>query len=334
MTGDEILRELLCSLGNHVRDAVIRGRNASSAELLSAVAAETASDTIYQIDRVSEEAIADWLSTNWPESEPVALVMEGIEENETPVFPKESLSPKWVLIMDPIDGTRGIMTDKRPAWVLSALAPIKPGAPCPRLKDLRIAAMTEIPVSKQTLCDQVSGIAGHGLEATRLDLVSKKTSPLAPRPSKASDFRHGFASFAKFFPEGRALTARLEEKLWDRLIGLGKFPSPVIFDDQYISTGGQFYELITGRDRMVADIRPLVFQRIGMVSSLVCHPYDACCWPLLQEAGVVFCDLDGNFPDAPLDTTSPVSWLAFANDTLARSALPVIREIWRDQENL
>lgn len=334
MTGDEILRELLCSLGSHVRDAVIGGRNASSAELLSAVAAETSSDTIYQIDRVSEEAIAEWLSTNWPESEPVALVMEGIEENETPVFPKDSLSPKWVLIMDPIDGTRGIMTDKRPAWVLSALAPIEPGAPCPRLKDLRIAAMTEIPVSKQTLCDQASAITGQGLKATRMDLVSKKTSPLTPRPSKASDFRHGFASFAKFFPEGRELTARLEEKLWDRLIGLGKFPSPVVFDDQYISTGGQFYELITGRDRMVADIRPLIFQRIGLELSLVCHPYDACCWPLLREAGVVFCDLDGNFPDTPLDTTSPVSWLAFANETLARSALPEIREIWRDQGNL
>ena len=31
---------------------------------------------------------------------------------------------------------------------------------------------------------------------------------------------------AKFFPEGRALTAQIEEQLWDELIGLGRMPRP------------------------------------------------------------------------------------------------------------
>lgn len=324
------LRCLLCKIGTHVRDIVVRGRNESNPEMLSGVAAESSADTIYQIDRISEAAIASWLAEHWPQEEPVELVMEGLEDGTRPVLPSPNLTPRWVLIIDPIDGTRGIMTDKRPAWVLAALAPFRPGEMRPRLRDLYIAAMTEIPVSKQTLCDQVSVILGRGLQASRFDLVANTETPLTIHPSRATDFRHGFASFVKFFPEGRALTARIEERLWDNLIGLGKYNSPVIFDDQYISTGGQFYELLMGRDRLVADIRPFVFSRIGLTSSLVCHPYDACCWPILKEAGVVFCDLNGDFPDVPLDTVSPVCWIAFANQKLADLALPVLQSILAD----
>ena len=66
---------------------------------------------------------------------------------------------------------------------------------------------------------------------------------------------------AKFFPEGRALTAQIEEQLWDELIGLGRDASPTIFDDQYICSGGSFYELLAGHDRMIGDLRPLVLPR-------------------------------------------------------------------------
>ena len=30
------------------------------------------------------------------------------------------------------------------------------------------------------------------------------------------------------------------------------------FEDQYLSTGGQLYELMAGHDRFIADIRPLL----------------------------------------------------------------------------
>ena len=113
-----------------------------------------------------------------------------------------------------------------------------------------------------------------------------------------------------------------------RLVGLNSSPSPVIFDDQYLSTGGQFCEILVGHDRLVGDLRPRILAALGFPTSLVCHPYDACAWPLLVEAGAIFCDLEGNFPDAPLDTTSPVEWLAFANPTLAEIALPQIRKAW------
>jgi hypothetical protein len=34
---------------------------------------------------------------------------------------------------------------------------------------------------------------------------------------------------------------------------------------------------------------------------------------------------------APLDTTSPVSWVAFANATLARKLRPVLRRLIRER---
>ena len=37
--------------------------------------------------------------------------------------------------------------------------------------------------------------------------------------------------------------------------------------------------------------------------------------------------LFGGFPDAPLDTTSGIAWVAYANSTLADLARPVLRRI-------
>src|SRR5690606_39113672 len=124
-----------------------------------------------------------------------------------------------------------------------------------------VASMTELPPSKQTLADQISACKGcgrDGIVSHRIDLTTGRQIPLRIAPSSASDFRHGFASFCKFFPEGKSLISRIEEELWGELYGLGIDASPVIFDDQYISTGGQIYELLVGHDRMVADIRPPV----------------------------------------------------------------------------
>ena len=84
-----------------------------------------------------------------------------------------------------------------------------------------------------------------------------------------------------------SLEAELFRRLGDRHV----------FDDQYISTGGQLHELITGRDRFVADLRPLVSD-----DGLACHPYDVCTAMLLDEAGGVVTDPWGRPLEAPLDT--------------------------------
>lgn len=327
---DESFRQLLCDLGNRIRDAVVEARSTGSNRALSAVARVSAADTIYEIDRFGEEAIFAWLEKHWPSEQPVRLVMEGLEEGEPCVFPSRTTSPaRWVLILDPIDGTRGIMYDKRSAWSLAGLARVE-GDKDPTLADIHIAAMTEIPTTKQWRADQISCVSGNGLVCQSRDLIRQQTLPLELHPSQASDFAHSFSSLVKFFPAGRTLTAQIEELLWERLLPLKQGDSPMIFDDQYISTGGQFYELLCGHDRLCGDLRPAIHAVLELENDLVCHPYDACVWPLLKEGGVVFEEPMGGFPDAPLDTTSPVCWIAYANPMLARQARPVLQKILRE----
>ncbi len=321
----EELRKRLCALGDHIRQSVLTARNEKSSEVLAGVAAETAADTIYAIDKISEQAIGEWFDAHWPAHEPVQVVMEGIEEEFC--FPRRTKVPdtKWKCLIDPIDGTRGIMYDKRSAWALGGIAPQRGDATM--LSDIVAAAMTELPTTKQWRSDQLSAVRGGGVVATATNVLDGSVSPLSLQPSTATDFRHGFSWMAKFFPEGRTLTAQIEERLWDEIVGLGRDASPTVFDDQYISTGGAFYELIAGHDRMVGDLRPLVYAQLDLESSLVCHPYDVCAALLLEEAGVVYEHPLGGFPDAPMDTISGMTWVAYANSTLAATARPVLQKV-------
>ncbi len=326
----DALRVLLCELQNSIRDALIAARSTSVAADFSEIAHVTEADTIYAIDKVSEDAILDWFTAHWPTEQPVEIVMEGIEEDEIVTFPTGTPleSTVWKCILDPIDGTRGIMYDKRSAWSLAALAPQKGGAN--RLSDIVVAAMTELPTSKAWRSDQISGIRGcgkEGLVCEAFNVLDGEKSSLILRPSNKKDFKHGFASTSRFFPEGKALMSQLEEDLWDELYGLGSTTSPLIFDDQYICSGGQIYELMVGHDRMAGDYRPLAHHKLGFDSSLVCHPYDICTAFLLEEAGGIIEALDGSPLDAPLDTVSPVCWMGYANETLASTVRPILKRL-------
>jgi len=321
----EQLRGLLCGLGDAIRDAVVLGRTHLDAARLSAVTGHVGGDTIYAVDKISEAAILAWFRVHWPAELPVQIVMEGIEHEIC--FPEGTTvsGTDWKCIIDPIDGTRGIMYDKRSAWALAGIAPqIGEGT---MLSHIVAAAMTEIPLTKQWRADQFSATLGGDLISTARDLRAGGVENIQAVPSQATDFSHGFSSLVKFFPEGRTLTAQIEERLWDELIGLNCSLSPQIFDDQYLSTGGQFHELITGHDRMIGDLRPLILRVLDMESQLVCHPYDACTWLVLCKAGVVFEHPLGGFPDAPLDTESGVAWIAYANERLASLARPVLTRI-------
>ncbi len=270
---------------------------------MSSVSGATAADTIYAVDRVADDALLVWFEAHWPG---VRVVSEGLEE---PVV--VGGAPSWTVIVDTIDGTRGLMYDKRPAWCLAAAAPLDG-----RLADVVAAAMTELPTTKQGQSDQLSGCRGGGLSAERIDLGSKRRAQLALRPSTATDLEHGFSGLAKFFLPGKPTLASLEAELFARL------GSRHVFDDEYLSSGGQLYELIAGHDRFVADLRPLV-----VPDAHACHPYDVCTAMLLEEAGGVVTDPWGHPLDVPLDTTTPVAWAGYANEALAGWIGPVLAEL-------
>jgi fructose-1,6-bisphosphatase/inositol monophosphatase family enzyme len=288
---------------------------------MSRVAAVTSADTIYVIDKVSEATVLAWFARHWPKHWPVELVMEGLE-GDAVTFPRGTPVAKTIFkcILDPIDGTRGLMYDKRSAWSLAALAPQK-GART-RLSDIIVAAMTELPTSKQGQADQLSAVRSRGVKAERIDLRTNRRQRITPQPSRATGLAHGFASFAKFFPAGKAWLALREERLWQALGEGGE-----IFDDQYLSTGGQIYELLMGHDRFIADLRPLASAALPRPKSLACHPYDICTALIAQELGCVITAPDGRQLQAPLDTTSPVAWVGYANPALARRIGPKLRAV-------
>ena len=295
----EEARRLLCALGEHVRGLL----DASRGTDMSAVAGETVADTIYAIDRVADDALVQWFEQHWPD---VRVVSEGLDE---PVLVGGTAA--WTVIVDTIDGTRGLMYDKRPAWCLAAAAPPDGG-----LADIVAAAMTELPTAKQGAADQLSATRGGGLRAERVDVRSGERAALEVRPSTATDLEHSFSGLAKFFLPGKAALASLEAELFERL------GARLVFDDEYLSTGGQLHELITGRDRFVADLRPLV-----QSEGLACHPYDVCTAMLLEEVGGVVTDPWGNPLAVPLDNVFPVAWVGYANDALAARIGPVLAEL-------
>src|SRR5207244_2861702 len=188
----------------------------------------------------------------WAKTTPLVLVAEGIENEGdvegVKVFPEGSRQEDAVirLIIDPIDGTRGLMYDKRPAWTLAGVAPNK--GPNTRLRDIEVAVMTELPTSKMGFGDVLSAIKGRGAVGKRIDPRNGDSQPLPLVPSNAASIDHGFAMISNFFPGTKVLASEVMEHLAKNLLGPADVNRATVFDDQYISTGGQFYELIVGHD--------------------------------------------------------------------------------------
>ena len=310
-----------------VRDTILRSRKESG---LNEVGRSSSADTIYKID-TEVDPILEQFCEELGRTTPIVVVAEGLEDhdgNEVPsrVFPasaKES-DATLRLIFDPIDGTRGIMYDKRPAWALAGVAPNK--GPNTRLRDIEVAVMTELPTSKLGFADSLWAIKGGGAKGIRTDLRSGDTQPLTIAPSKANTINHGFATITNFFPGTKVLAGETMEHIARKLIGPADVTRATVFEDQYISTGGQFYELIVGHDRFNADLRPLFYKIQKQPEGLCCHPYDCATMLVAEETGIILTDAMGNPLDGPLDVTTGLSWAAFANAELRKLIEPVLKE--------
>jgi fructose-1,6-bisphosphatase/inositol monophosphatase family enzyme len=278
MTTGADARQLLpaiLELHDRIRTSVVSAFAKQRPESLSDVADDGVGDTIYAVDRVSEETLVDGLE-HLARDVPLVLVAEGLPP-EGLVLPRGTRDDacRWRILVDPIDGTRGLMYQKRPAWILTGVAPNQ-GVET-RLRDVVLAVQTEIPLVKQHLCDQLWALRGEGVQATRLDRTTGRSEPLTLRPSRADTTAHGFASVSRFFPGARDVLAAIDDEVAAAVLGPPLEGKAACFEDQYISTGGQLYELMAGHDRYVADLRPLlqgVLHDRGLPHPLCCHPYD------------------------------------------------------------
>ena len=298
------------------------------------VARDSAADTIYAIDAVVEP-ILDAFCREWAKTTPLVLIAEGVEshggQEGVKVYPEGSreADAEIRLLIDPIDGTRGIMYDKRPAWALAGVAPNK--GPGTRLRDIEVAVMTELPTSKMGLADVLWAIKGRGAHGERVDLATGKRTPLPFAPSRAETIHHGFAMVVDFFPGTKVISGELMEHIVRGVTGGGDAGHSTVFEDQYISTGGQFYEVIVGHDRFNADLRPLFHRAQKQAGGLCCHPYDCATMLIAEEAGVILTDGLGKPLDGPMDVTTGLSWAVFANATLHRQLEPLLSQFFADR---
>lgn len=319
------LLAVLQGLQREIRDAVVAACEAQSEAELGAVAADGPGDTIYRIDEVSEARVVSRLEREAAAVGGILLVAEGIEGGALRLPRGLAHAPAWRVIVDPIDGTRGLMYQKRSAWVLAAAARERGPSTC--ASDIVVAVQTEIPLIKQYLCDELWAIRGQGAHLQRVDRFTGRARPLLIEPSRAPTLQHGFAMLTRFFPGARDELAAIDEEVMLGLLGAAPYGKALCFEDQYASTGGQLYELMVGHDRFNADLRPLmrpVLARRGLPLSLCCHPYDLCTALIAAEAGVRLTDPWGSPLDFPLDVGADVAWVGYANDEIRSSVEPAL----------
>jgi fructose-1,6-bisphosphatase/inositol monophosphatase family enzyme len=325
MRDPRALLQPLLELHAAVRDEIVAATERQHLEDLSTVDRVEASDTIYAIDVVGEDVVTRFADTLAREHSFV-LVAEGLEGR------RHRDNADWVIIVDPIDGTRGLMYQKRSAWVLTGVAPNR--GPDTSLRDIVLAVQTELPLVKQHLSDQLWALRGEGAEARRFNRLTRQSVPIRLRPSTATSIEHGYASIARFFPGGREELAAIDEAI---VLGALGRPTPGkahCFEDQYASTAGQLHELASGRDRFVADLRPLLRPLLaarGAPAPLTCHPYDICTALIAEEAGVIVTDAYGRPLDAPLNVDADVAWAGYANAHVRAQIEPLLLEALRSR---
>jgi fructose-1,6-bisphosphatase/inositol monophosphatase family enzyme len=321
------------TIHEQIRSAVTSAFESSNSEALSSVVDDSEGDTIFAVDRISESLLVELFEREIASRVPIVLIAEGLHGGSV-VLPRgaRESQAKWRIIADPIDGTRCLMYQKRSGWILTGVAPNRGAATS--LADIELAVQTELPLIKQHLCDTLWAVRGHGAHAQRLNRITGEIVPFTPQPSSAKDLAHGFSAIARFFSGGRDILAAIDDEIAAATLKENRAGKSYAFEDQYLSTGGQLYELMIGHDRFLADLRPLLAPIIlerGLQSGLCCHPYDLCTELIAREAGVIVTNESGRRLDASLDLDANVSWVGYANQHLRDLIAPVLNAAMQRQ---
>jgi fructose-1,6-bisphosphatase/inositol monophosphatase family enzyme len=321
------LLEPLRRLHERVRDEVVAACERAGVEDLARIDDDSSEgDTIYSVDRVSEQLLIELFESEIATRLPLVLIGEGLPGGKI-VLPRgvaESDAAVRVIV-DPIDGTRGLMYQKRSAWVLTGVA-LNRGSET-GLQDIELAVQTEIPLVKQHLCDSLWAMRGRGASAERYNRLSGERSALRLQPSRSRTIRHGFAGLARFFPGAREELAAIDEEIVRCALGDVEAGKAHCFEDQYLSSGGQLYELMAGHDRFIADLRPLMeplLNRRGLRLGICCHPYDMCTELIAREMGVIVTGVCGRELKAPLNVEADIAWAGYANRHIRDEIEPLL----------
>ena len=172
------------------------------------------------------------------------------------------------------------------------------------------------------------------MKAERRDRLTGRRFPLALEPSRASTIAHGFSTISRFFPGAREELAAIDDEIAREALGPIHAGKAQCFEDQYICSGGQLYELMAGHDRFVADLRPLlepVLRRRGESLGICCHPYDLVTELIAREAGVIVTDPAGAPLNPPLGIEADVAWAGYANERIRAQVEPRLQAALRSR---
>jgi fructose-1,6-bisphosphatase/inositol monophosphatase family enzyme len=286
-----------------------------------------AGDVTYGIDVPAERALDAWLAGE-SRSGPLSLLSEDAGwRHAGPGAGARGFDHGGPRIaVDPIDGTRNLMADLRPAWSVIALA--GPGPGVPRLSDVELGLLCEIPETRAATYRVLAAERGG---ACRFELrrVADGALVAARRLDTGSDARadHGYFPFFKYMADLRPAIASIEAAFLKRLAEREDADVRTCYDDQYISNGGQLALLALGTYRMIADLRAFLAERRGK-PTITTKPYDvAGAVVCARAAGAIVEAPDGAELDFPIDTRTPVSWVGWANAATRERLAPHLHAV-------
>jgi myo-inositol-1(or 4)-monophosphatase len=266
-------------------------------------------DVTFAIDERAESFLEEYLAGHAPE---VAFY----SEDRGLVSPAGE--PRWVLIVDPIDGTRPAMAGFESACVSVAAAPLEEADPT--LGDVRAGCIVEIKSGRAFLAAR-----GRGLDP-------------APALSPNVDPSRMFWGYGLRGRPTRVIAEVLGDLIDVSSVGGATFDlGSATFDMTRIATG-QLDAYVEPGPRIVADVPGMRerFERIGGGAVLNNSPYDVAAAVLcLLEAGAVVTDAYGRaVDDRPLlgsGAEFQISCVAAANADLHTE---ILREVEAGVERL
>ncbi len=342
-----VTRTLHEDIRARVSELLHRARREGRPELASGVGAQGAGDIGYAIDDAAERALHAF-GERVGARHPLTLIAEGPGVRQHGIAPAAppatmhgaahatmpatthgamhggpSAAPPLRALIDPVDGTRSLMHDMRSAWALTGIAPDR--GPATRLSDIELAVQTELPTTSAGAYHVLWARRGQGAWIARHDVATGRElerAPLRARPEDAIE--NGYLCFTRFLAVERPLVAALEQRFLERIIAAHALSPRLLYDDQYLCSAGQLFLTVTGRYRMLADLRGWLHRTRG-IPNFTAKPYDLAALLICREAGVPV--LDEHFAplDAPLDTETKLSVIAFANEALRARLEPHLR---------
>jgi myo-inositol-1(or 4)-monophosphatase len=266
MTTSGSPRELALELAVALRDEVVPELGAHTGR--AHARAGKGGDITFAIDERAEAFLERFLAERAPEvafySEDRGLVSPGGHAN-------------WVLVVDPIDGTRPAMAGLEAACVSVALAPLDPEGAA-RMGDVETGCVVEIKSGRAFVAER-----GRGLDP-------------APSLSANRDLSRMFWAYGLRGRPVRAIAEVLGELIDTSSVGGATFDLGSATYDMTRIVTGQLDAYVEPGPRIVAEVPGMreEFERVGGGVVLNNSPYDlAAAALILEEAGAVVTDACG-----------------------------------------